>query len=256
MDSENATTSVPARKDLRKQVMARRAAMPADARAAKSAQICDQLFYHVRAALAASGKRPDEFVLAVYSAFEDEVQLDQLVRAAYELGVQVSFPCMVRDAHAVPGCCAQKMEFRLVTPADYHATQAMLAGQGASKDKAAPADGERRPADDGDGSDLPHGTASSHGVAFMLKPLRTFLHDDEELCPTPYVAGDQIDFVVCPCVAFDAVGNRLGYGGGNYDRYLTQLTDACVVEGAAFEEQRLPAVPTESHDIPLPFVTA
>ena len=45
---------------------------------------------------------------------------------------------------------------------------------------------------------------------------------------------------------------RLGYGGGNYDRFLRELRSDAVVCGIAFREQEVKAVPTEPHDLALP----
>ena len=45
---------------------------------------------------------------------------------------------------------------------------------------------------------------------------------------------------------------RLGYGGGNYDRFLRELRCDAVVCGIAFREQEVEAVPTEPHDLALP----
>lgn len=53
-------------------------------------------------------------------------------------------------------------------------------------------------------------------------------------------------------VAFDADNMRLGYGGGNYDRFLRELRSDAVVCGIAFQEQEVEAVPTEPHDLTLP----
>ena len=68
--------------------------------------------------------------------------------------------------------------------------------------------------------------------------------------------------IVVPVVGFDSQGNRLGYGAGNYDRYLTQISKEatnnqgiiCRVVGVAFAEQQVEDVPTEEHDIPLAVV--
>ncbi|WP_306889074.1 5-formyltetrahydrofolate cyclo-ligase [Ancylobacter amanitiformis] len=58
------------------------------------------------------------------------------------------------------------------------------------------------------------------------------------------------DVLVVPLAAFDALGNRLGYGGGFYDRTLALLRRAKRVEavGYAFAVQQLPTVPVEAHD--------
>ena len=60
---------------------------------------------------------------------------------------------------------------------------------------------------------------------------------------------------VVPVVAFDKSSNRLGYGGGNYDRYLTQLPDSCRITGVAFSEQQVEEIPAESHDVSLPVLS-
>lgn len=59
--------------------------------------------------------------------------------------------------------------------------------------------------------------------------------------------------VLVPALAFDAMGNRLGYGKGHYDRALAGLREtgrafACAV---AFKAQMLDALPAEPHDEPL-----
>jgi 5-formyltetrahydrofolate cyclo-ligase len=59
------------------------------------------------------------------------------------------------------------------------------------------------------------------------------------------------DVVFVPLVAFDAAGNRLGYGGGYYDRTLDALVD-CEPIGFAYAAQQVAHVPIELHDQPLP----
>lgn len=58
-----------------------------------------------------------------------------------------------------------------------------------------------------------------------------------------------IDLVIVPGLAYTAAGHRLGYGGGNYDRFLP-LTRAATV-GVCFTEQLVDAVPLEPHDLPV-----
>ena len=60
--------------------------------------------------------------------------------------------------------------------------------------------------------------------------------------------GAVLDAVLVPCAAFDGDGNRLGRGGGYYDRYLARCPQAAAIL-TAFEAQRLPRVPREAHDL-------
>jgi 5-formyltetrahydrofolate cyclo-ligase len=64
-----------------------------------------------------------------------------------------------------------------------------------------------------------------------------------------------INLVVIPGTGFDVKGNRLGYGGGYYDRLLSyeskQLAEVEHIPtvALAFEEQIGEEIPSESHDI-------
>lgn len=58
---------------------------------------------------------------------------------------------------------------------------------------------------------------------------------------------NQLDLVIVPGVGFDALGARLGRGGGHYDRLLQGLT--ATICGVCFRQQVLPRVPEEAHDI-------
>nr|HIK01166.1 5-formyltetrahydrofolate cyclo-ligase [Candidatus Undinarchaeales archaeon ERR594346 U_76725] len=57
----------------------------------------------------------------------------------------------------------------------------------------------------------------------------------------------EIDLVIVPGVAFDERGNRLGYGFGFYDRFLTEVRAPKI--GLSFESHVLDLVPQESHDV-------
>jgi 5-formyltetrahydrofolate cyclo-ligase len=61
------------------------------------------------------------------------------------------------------------------------------------------------------------------------------------------------DTLVVPLVGFDAACNRLGYGGGFYDRTLARLKAQRPVRaiGFAFAAQALPPLPVTPTDIPL-----
>ncbi|MGE5809246.1 MAG: 5-formyltetrahydrofolate cyclo-ligase [Nitrospirota bacterium] len=58
-----------------------------------------------------------------------------------------------------------------------------------------------------------------------------------------------IDLIITPGAAFDEDGNRLGYGAGFYDRILSSFPRMTVA--LAFEEQIVPQVPTDPHDVPV-----
>lgn len=60
---------------------------------------------------------------------------------------------------------------------------------------------------------------------------------------------DQIDVIVVPGAAFDEHGNRLGYGAGFYDKLLSEFTKLTIA--VAFEEQIVPKIPTDPHDVPV-----
>lgn len=61
----------------------------------------------------------------------------------------------------------------------------------------------------------------------------------------------ELDIIFTPLVAFDEQGNRLGMGGGFYDRTLAYLPTSCRVIGLAHELQKVAQLPVESWDIPL-----
>lgn len=62
----------------------------------------------------------------------------------------------------------------------------------------------------------------------------------------------ELDLIAVPGVGFDAAGNRLGRGGGYYDRILAQFSGSAV--GICFEFQCLDSVPVNSHDLPVDFL--
>jgi 5-formyltetrahydrofolate cyclo-ligase len=64
------------------------------------------------------------------------------------------------------------------------------------------------------------------------------------------------EVVIVPLVAFDAEGNRLGYGGGFYDRTLEGLRaqGPVLAIGFAYEAQFCAQLPIEATDQPLDFI--
>ena len=74
----------------------------------------------------------------------------------------------------------------------------------------------------------------------------------EQTCPA-----QSLDLVLTPLVAFDQQGNRIGMGGGYYDRLLapwfTQRTGPYPI-GLAHDCQYINALPIQEWDVPLPEV--
>lgn len=58
------------------------------------------------------------------------------------------------------------------------------------------------------------------------------------------------DLIICPGLAFTALGARLGYGGGYYDRFLQNQKEALKI-ALAYPFQVLADLPKEKHDIML-----
>jgi len=58
------------------------------------------------------------------------------------------------------------------------------------------------------------------------------------------------DILFIPLVAFDKKLNRLGYGGGFYDRYIQKISKKkkVVKVGLAFSFQKLKKIPVNKHD--------
>lgn len=67
-----------------------------------------------------------------------------------------------------------------------------------------------------------------------------------ELTPT-----DKIDFVIVPLLAFDKKGNRVGYGKGFYDRFLSECRPDCKKIGLSFFSPITELIPIDENDIGL-----
>ena len=64
------------------------------------------------------------------------------------------------------------------------------------------------------------------------------------------------NILLVPLVAFDKYNNRIGYGGGFYDRYIKKLrkNKKIITIGLAYSFQKIKEVPTNNYDIKLDFI--
>ncbi len=65
------------------------------------------------------------------------------------------------------------------------------------------------------------------------------------------------DLLFVPCLAYDTLGYRLGYGGGYYDKtfdFLRNNNKKFISVGYAFDDQKVPEVPKDKFDIRLDYV--
>jgi 5-formyltetrahydrofolate cyclo-ligase len=90
-----------------------------------------------------------------------------------------------------------------------------------------------------------HPQTQWHSNAFGIQEPRLRCPD---ICPLA-----DIDLILLPLVGFDARGNRLGMGGGFYDRTLAGLTPTHKTQlwGVAHDCQQVDALPCADWDIPL-----
>lgn len=220
---------------MRREVLAIRRKLDEAYRAHKSAEICKQLIQSLDMTLMLTDQNPAQATIAVYSAFPDEVQLHDFIENAYEKGCSIAFPVLVKDAQS-DNATTQTMEMRLVDQMTYESVMQV----------------------DGSGQYIVNPTNPYHQIeapeSFLANPLKTYQHDDEGLADFPYVAARDLTMIVVPLVAYDKQGNRLGYGGGNYDRYLTQIKPNTRIAAVAFAEQEVDEVPVEAHDIRVPIL--
>ncbi len=79
------------------------------------------------------------------------------------------------------------------------------------------------------------------GIATVKENLREF------------VDAAKIDCVIVPGAAFDIHGNRLGLGGGFYDKFLTRAVNAKKI-ALAFDFQVIEKIPAEPNDSPVDII--
>tara|TARA_B100001057_G_scaffold335433_1_gene336120 strand:- start:1809 stop:2354 length:546 start_codon:yes stop_codon:yes gene_type:complete len=64
------------------------------------------------------------------------------------------------------------------------------------------------------------------------------------------------DIILVPLLAYDKNLNRVGYGGGFYDRYIKKMKKKknFILIGLAYSFQKVKKIPTNKHDMKLDFI--
>ena len=91
--------------------------------------------------------------------------------------------------------------------------------------------------------------ASYEGPDSLVPGPRGLLEPGEP--PRGIVAVARADVVLAPALAVDHAGNRLGRGGGSYDRALARVGPLIPVIALLYDAELLGHVPAESHDTPV-----
>ena len=183
-------SAAPAKRELRRRVIARRDAIPPAQRRALSEAICSRV--------AQSPEFGNAECVLLFASFGSEVDTSPLLSAALAAGKRIALPRV--------NPTTRELELRGVTSVQ---------------------------------------TDLQPGLWGIPEPI-------PERCPETDLA--EIDFVLVPGVAFDRSRRRLGYGGGYYDRILSQVTRGVPCIAICFERQLVPQVPADDHDLRVPIL--
>jgi 5-formyltetrahydrofolate cyclo-ligase len=91
--------------------------------------------------------------------------------------------------------------------------------------------------------------ASYEGPDSLVPGPRGLLEPGEP--PRGAQAVARADAVLVPALAVDRSGNRLGRGGGSYDRALARVGPLIPVIALVYDEELVDRLPAESHDVPV-----
>ena len=98
---------------------------------------------------------------------------------------------------------------------------------------------------------------SNKNLKINLKKFFSFLKINKFGIPEPISSKIVVpDILLVPLVSFDNKLNRLGYGGGFYDRYIEKIEKVkkVIKIGLAFSYQKIKKIPTNKFDRKLDFI--
>lgn len=99
---------------------------------------------------------------------------------------------------------------------------------------------------------LPVAIAADAPLVFRAWEPDVTLEPDAVGVPSPPLGAAELhpDLVICPVLAFDRKGGRLGQGGGHYDRTIANLraSKRIFVLGLAYAGQEVEQAPCAEHD--------
>ena len=72
--------------------------------------------------------------------------------------------------------------------------------------------------------------------------------EPKESCPIQ----ETHDVILVPCIGLDNNGNRIGYGYGFYDRYLTKNDSIKIA--LTYSKQIIKSIPTSEHDVKMDWI--
>ncbi|WP_058485042.1 5-formyltetrahydrofolate cyclo-ligase [Defluviitalea phaphyphila] len=65
------------------------------------------------------------------------------------------------------------------------------------------------------------------------------------------LTSDEYTIIIVPGIVFDKNNNRIGYGGGYYDRYLSSVKTSLKIIGVCYDFQIIDKIPVDYYDISL-----
>lgn len=71
------------------------------------------------------------------------------------------------------------------------------------------------------------------------------------VCQGRSIPIEELELFLVPGLAFDRSGNRLGMGGGYFDRLLSRASSTATFTGLAYDFQVVAHLPSDKHDIPV-----